>query len=490
MSTEAESNPMPRAQAEKRAETARRGWRMPLVIAAAIFASGQSCDPWGASDPGSLAGPQDPAPNPTSTRAYRKIEPAANPITHFEPELSPRPVAPKNDAVNALARELGAKPVPIESTCAEGTQDACTRGSLDRFYNRLDQLVETRERSVRILQLGDSHIAADYITKTARLRLQGEFGSGGRGFIHPEQHASYGGRRLKRGADWKRSRVVDPGQEGQPFGFSGIAIEAIRKGDKVQYSLRDDSVVEVVYLARKGGGTAEVTVDGRSVGQIDARAAKPETRGKRFAIPHRDSTLDKDTRVFQIQATSPGLRIFGLSFVRKKAGIILDAVGPVGTDAHTYLAMDADSFAQTVEFMDPDLVIIMLGGNDALRIRTGRARLEDVRGHFEALVDRVRAAVPAADCMLWSPMDAGERSRGQIVQRSYIEEVRELQVEVARAKGCAYWDMYAAMGGRGSIQRWYEAGIINKDLIHPRFKAGLLLGHLFATSLLDDYDGS
>lgn len=477
-------------EAVKRPATTRRRWRLPLVICSAVFASGQRCDPSDPTEPSAIAEPAGGAADSTTTRAYRKIEPTANPATAFEPKLTPRPIAPKNPMVNALAAQVGAKLVPIETPCAQGTPEDCSRWALDRFYHRLDQLVETRERSVRILQLGDSHIAADYITKTARLRLQGEFGTGGRGFIHPEQHASYGGRRLKRGADWKRSRVVDPGQEGQPFGFSGIAIEAVRRGDKVQYSLRDDSVVEVVYLARRGGGTAEVTVDGRSVGQIDARADRPETRGKRFSIPPRDSTLEKDARVFQIQATSPGLRIFGLSFVRKKAGIILDAVGPVGTDAYTYLAMEEDSFGQTVEFMDPDLVIIMLGGNDALRIRTGRATLADVRGHFEALVDRVRASVPAADCMLWSPMDAGERVRGEIVQRSYIEEVRQLQAEVARAKGCAYWDMYEAMGGRGSIQRWYEANIINKDLIHPRFKAGLLLGHLFASSLLDDYDGS
>lgn len=455
------------------------------ILGTANIVSGQSCEP---SDPEPPPGHEENRADPTPTAAYRKIDLVANPAPAFEPEQAPRAVAPKNPLVNDLAAQLGATPVPIEIPCVQGSPESCTRRALDRFYHRLDQLIESRERSVRILQLGDSHIAADYITKTARLRLQGEFGSGGRGFIHPEQHASYGGRRLKRGADWKRSRVVDPGQEGQPFGFSGIAIEAVRRGDKVQYSLRDDSVVEVVYLARKGGGTALVTVDGRSVGQIDARANRPETRGKRFSIPARSDTTDKDTRVFQIQATSPGLRIFGLSFVRKKPGVILDAVGPVGTDAHTYLAMEEDSFNQTVEFMDPDLVIVMLGGNDALRIRTGRASLAEVRGHFEALVDRVRAAVPAADCMLWSPMDAGERRRGEIVQRSFIEEVRQIQLQVARDKGCAYWDMYAAMGGPGSIQRWYDVGIINKDLIHPRFKAGLLLGHLFATALLESYD--
>lgn len=448
-------------------------------MGAALSASAWSCDPL-ATEPES--------PEASGQPAYRKIEQPANPVAAFEPSRTARRIAPSNPMVNALAEQLSAKPVPIENHCALGTEERCERLALGRFYTRLDQLVESRERNVRILQLGDSHIAADYITKTARLRLQGEFGSGGRGFIHPEQHAQYGGRRLKRGADWKRSRVVDSGQSGQPFGFSGIAIEAVRRGDSVQYSLRDDAVVEVVYLARRGGGTAEVSVDGKSVGQIDARAAGPETRGKRFSIPDRDNTDTKDSRVFQIEATSPGLRIFGLSFVRKRPGIVLDAVGPVGTDAYTYLEMDKDSFGQTLEFMDPDLVIIMLGGNDALRIRTGRASLEDVQKNFETLVDRVRASVPAADCMLWAPMDAGERKRGEIVQRSYIEEVREIQMKVAKGQGCAFWDMYEAMGGKGSIQRWYEAGIINKDLIHPRFKAGLLLGHLFATALLESYD--
>ena len=52
-----------------------------------------------------------------------------------------------------------------------------------------------QNKQINIVQLGDSHTAADYITEAARARLQQELGNGGPGWAMPTQFA---GMRLSR----------------------------------------------------------------------------------------------------------------------------------------------------------------------------------------------------------------------------------------------------------------------------------------------------
>ena len=148
-----------------------------------------------------------------------------------------------------MANSVGAAHVRIQNTCVEGSARSCYRQALDRTFLQLDTLSERPERNVRILQLGDSHIAGDYITGTARERLQERFGDAGRGFVHVEQKAPYGGRRLKRSGPWRRARIVDQGQAGQAFGFAGMSYESVGNNASIEYSLDDEARVCLLYTS-------------------------------------------------------------------------------------------------------------------------------------------------------------------------------------------------------------------------------------------------
>ena len=63
-----------------------------------------------------------------------------------------------------------------------------------------------------------------------------------------------------------------------------------------------------------------------------------------------------------------------------------------------------------------------------------------------------------------TPMDAGDQANGKVVSKKWLKEVREMQLAVAKANGCAVWDMYQAMGGEQSVARWVTAKLMNKDL--------------------------
>ena len=404
-----------------------------------------------------------------------------------DPALIPKARTPIRQ-LESLAKSVGAAHVRIQNTCVEGSARSCYRQALDRTFLQLDTLSERPERNVRILQLGDSHIAGDYITGTARERLQERFGDAGRGFVHVEQKAPYGGRRLKRSGPWRRARIVDQGQAGQAFGFAGMSYESVGNDASIEYSLDDEARVYVHYLANPKGSVLKLTVDGKAIGTLDTYSETTKTTSRGFTVPKRSSRSTKDKRVLEVRSEGPGSRVFGISYERRDKGLFYDSIGPVGADAKVYLSLGRRSFVEHLQELKPDLVVIMLGGNDAMRVRKKTASIEDIGDEHKKLIEVVQYALPNSDCMLWSPMDAGKMENGRIVSKTLISEIRYIQQQVAIEKGCAFWDMYQSMGEDGSVARWSKKRIMNKDLVHPRRKAGELLGYLFAESFLRAYD--
>lgn len=397
----------------------------------------------------------------------------------------PRPEWKPDPAMAALAAKVGASAVEIDVPCLEGTDSDCERRALDRVFIELDALLDQPLSQVRIVQLGDSHIAADYITGTIRERLQAIFGDAGRGFTHADQRDGYGGRRLGARAGWRRFRIVDPGQAGQRFGFSGIVLESYLSNAYVDYELADDDRITLYFDTGPKAGELRLSLGDELLGRADAKDDRVRTELKTIAIPKRTGN-GPDKRIVRLTADA-NTRLYGMSFTRSKAGIIYDSNGPVGADAAVYLSLEAASFAEHLKLVSPALIVIMLGGNDALRVRQGKTNMAAIKKEFAALVERIQQSSPESDCMLWGPMDAGERKNGKIVSKTYVAEVRDVIREVAREQGCAFWDLYAAMGGEGSIARWYKENIINQDLVHPRAKAGQLIGELFAEAFVRAY---
>lgn len=371
-----------------------------------------------------------------------------------------------------LEAKVGAQRIPIETPCADpvGDEAACRRRALDRVVARM-----RAKKTVRVLQLGDSHIASDYITGMIRHRLQAQLGDGGRGFVHADQGVRSGGRRIgNTERDWMRDRIVDRGREGRPYGFSGMSLISKRKGARLNYRIRKKDRVVRVYLGDEEPGAIEILLNGKR--QV-LSAAPPVVR---LELPREIAKASTLTLV----ARRPGVPIYGLAFDGEGPGIIYESVGPVGADARVYLDLERDSFKRNLAAHRPDLVVLMVGGNDALKVRKKWRTLDQVEAHHRTLIELLRKTLPEADVMVWSPMDAGDRRGGRVVSKERLVDVRRRQKRVVDATGVAYWDAMGAMGGPGSIARWHRARIMNADLVHPRKKAADLLGALFADAFL------
>jgi hypothetical protein len=64
-----------------------------------------------------------------------------------------------------------------------------------------------------------------------------------------------------------------------------------------------------------------------------------------------------------------------------------------------------------------------------------------------------------------------------------------VQKKLAEQTGCAFWSLYDAMGGSGSMVKWVEGDTVmaNKDYTHFNFKGSHKVGKLLYAKLMSEY---
>ncbi|MBX5480896.1 MAG: hypothetical protein IRZ16_03450 [Myxococcaceae bacterium] len=429
--------------------------------------------------PGALAaGPSNEGPSALELEAEDDSRPAP-----------PLPVAftlgaPEARNVRRLERMvegLGAKHVDIEEPCLVPATDGsgCQRRALDDFFASLEALQRgERNEPVRIVQLGDSQIASDYITDTVRHRLELRYRSAGPGFLFVDRPTRFAGRKVRTGEateGWEIVKLTDKKRSGL-LGFSGVRFTATDP-QRTTFKVRQARFADISFVTRPDGGKLDVTADGTHLSSLLTRFSDAALAHSRIALPPGARTLTLDT-------SGGAVSVFGVALETGGPGVVYDSVGLPGAMYEVYLRAPEATFNAQLRHRDPKLVVLMLGGNEAYEMNRGWQTIDDVRRNAAAFIDRLHAAVPKSACLMMAPMDAGTRTLGgDIEPRPHTDEVAQAIREVALQKGCAYWDLYTALGGAGAAGRWLAKGLFNQDLIHPLPKGAEVIGHLFDFAL-------
>jgi hypothetical protein len=60
--------------------------------------------------------------------------------------------------------------------------------------------------------------------------------------------------------------------------------------------------------------------------------------------------------------------------------------------------------------------------------------------------------------------------------RDSIPAMVDAQHRAAQAHGCAFWDTYQWMGGKGSSLTWNKRGLVGRDFQHPTSEGAERIG--------------
>ena len=110
---------------------------------------------------------------------------------------------------------------------------------------------------------------------------------------------------------------------------------------------------------------------------------------------------------------------------------------------------------------------------------------------MKAVVHRIQAALPEVSILLMSPMDRGERKTGGDIETlDTLPRLVGIEKGVAEDTGVAFFNTFQAMGGPGTMARWYNAEprLVGADFIHPMPGGAKIVGELLYNALRDGFN--
>ena len=355
--------------------------------------------------------------------------------------------------------------------------------TLDHFYHALLQ-----GGPVRVLHYGDSPTTGDLITADARAQFQKQFGDAGAGFVLiAKPWAWY----FHRGVDMDSSKwTIDVAGDTQIkdglHGLGGASFQG-SPGAVANFTVKGgERSAEVAYLEQPEGGVFSFEADGNELGRVDTGA---ETSGEQPRPAWKSFELPAGTRKFTVRVESGRVRLYGVEFSKGRPGVLYSSLGVNGANI-TLLghAFNGAHWTAQLHHYKPDLVVLAYGTNES-----GFPKFVDSTwgAEMKTVVRRLQTALPDASILLMSPMDRGERNdRGEIETIAAMPRLVKIEAKVAEDMGVAFFNTFQAMGGDGTMARWYaaEPRLVGSDYIHPMPAGAKIVGELLYGSLRDGYN--
>ncbi|MDX2154157.1 MAG: GDSL-type esterase/lipase family protein [Bryobacteraceae bacterium] len=360
------------------------------------------------------------------------------------------------------------------------------RNSLDPFFAALRR-TELKEPGAvtRVVHYGDSPTTGDLITADVRALLQQQFGDGGHGFhLIARPWAWYAHRGIECDS---RGWQIDPANQSQIrdglYGLGGVSFRG-QEGAAARLRLRQPghTALEISYLSEPGTGSFAVFADETLLRRVDTNGPEKGPRFVRVELPPR-------TRWIEVQVTSGTARLFGMHLEKEGPGIVYSSLGLNGAYVSVLARFfDGQHWAEQLKHHRPHLVIINYGTNESMY----QDFIDKVYSkELGTVITRVREAVPDASLLIMSPMDRGRRdSSGGITTVPLLPRLVAMQERLAAEQGVAFFNTFQAMGGPGTMGKWYaaEPRLVGADFIHPMPAGARIVGNLLYKALLDGYN--
>ena len=373
------------------------------------------------------------------------------------------------------------------------------------------------DRRLTILQLGDSHTAADFFSGRVRERLQQAFGEGGDAFLAPgKPHVGVRSALFSTdtSGDWSYEALQRNSDDRKRLHLSGFNAVARHAASTMTLKARNGRVydhADVSFLKQPGGGKAEVLLDGASAGEVDldgdAGAEVTFDARPRAGQGFRElqvRTLDGDP-----------VAVTGVEVGREGDGVSYLSIGYPGATVQLLQRLDGGNFAEDIRRLEPDIIVLAFGTNEGFNDNL------DVAGYvqqYEQIVRRLQAIRPGLRIVMVGPADAARPAGGchaagvgqrcapsGEVQTASIEAsgncrlpippklnaVREAQRKLAARLGAAFWDWSTVQGGVCGAQAWAAANppLMAHDYVHMTLEGYKQSADRFADFLIPLIEG-
>lgn len=360
-------------------------------------------------------------------------------------------------------------------------------GHLSGLMEKLYDLERNGNRTINILHIGDSHLQADFITSVIRTTLQKEFGNGGRGLVVPFRVAKTNEPLNYRSGSsylWQSKRCVFPNQL-LPIGIGGITINTSDSCADISIKTINDSILNYGFNKVK----LFYENDSTSYG-----FALLDSLGNRVSVFVPDSvdnysfiataTLSSQTNKMTVKVIKTGEQqsratIYGLLLENGNSGIIYHTVGVNGAHYQNY--SEALHFSEQTKALNPDLIIISLGTNEAYGFNFNQ---EKFYADMQLLFNQLKQKNPNAGFLFITPACSYRRKK----PNPRLPLAAKTIIRFATDNNLSYWDLQRATGGDNSAYNWKKNHLLRPDGVHYSRTGYELQGNLFCNAFLNAYN--
>ncbi|MDR2806420.1 MAG: GDSL-type esterase/lipase family protein [Dysgonamonadaceae bacterium] len=361
---------------------------------------------------------------------------------------------------------------------------------LNRFFQKIDTLVQAGQGRINILHIGGSHVQADLFSHEVRQNLDivnGDFHTP-RGLIFPfsvaktNNPANY---KVTYSGQWNTVKNIQKNRE-IPLGMSGIAVYTKDPAAQINIFLNPGETLRWEFTQLRLLGYEEE--DGDNVKPVlyynnDTLAAHWDyiTKTYLFDLPEPDYAFS--VGFIQTDTIPHTFIVHGFIPEKETPGIVYHAIGVNGASVSSYLK--SEQFEDELHLLEPDLIIFAIGINDAL---SKDFTNESFCRNYNALIEKIERVNPNCAYIFITNNDSYRRvSRRKYQVNTNGAVARKAFYQLAEEHQGGVWDLFSLMGGLRSMQKWQNAGLASRDKVHFTKEGYLLIGDLFYNALVDYY---
>ena len=381
-----------------------------------------------------------------------------------------------NNGVKHIGKSSGQTGLPDGGSLASESANPLqmsggAAAKLYRFFAALQGAAEGQK--ISIFHYGDSQIEGDRMTAYIRQRIQQQFGGVGPGFIPAYNVYNTQSFKQKVSPNFKRYTAFWPPKmssrrygallSAATFEVSGAtetpteAWVEIAPSPSAFARARTFSQVKCYYNSCYAPCSVKIYENDKLIHE-DSLVAD----GGQHVLPLSFGHTPGKLRFVFASTKSPIFTGFSLD---GDVGVQVNNVAMRGSSGHDLSSSDASIFAQMHREANTKLFILQFGGNSVHAFRDSSS----VRYYIGALKNRInyiQKLVPDAAIILIGPSDMSRLHDGVFETYPYLPYTVDRMQKMCAENGVAFWNLYAAMGGKNSMPAWVAQGLAGKDYVH------------------------
>ncbi len=366
------------------------------------------------------------------------------------------------------------------------------------FSKQLDKLQQTllssttEGRNIRILHIGDSQIEGDRITAYLRESFQQRFGGSGPGLatIYDPQKINPSIYIINKG-DWKIHSIFNrkyrlPNHE---YGIMGQAasLKANSPGTfKISGSRWAEKHASYYQKVRLFIAPHKQTLQIK--GLIDDTEVINDSLAPSDALTEINWEFEQLSPQIKFDISSNGDVHFLACALDSLCGVSVDNIALRGQSSPLLHRTNADLFKAMGEHLDIGMIIFQFGTNI---LPTIAPNYHFYKVQLAKQFKLIKSLLPDVPVIIIGISDAAHVNNGQIEAYDHLSRIRDAQKAIALEYDFAFFDLFEAMGGKGSIIEWAneDPPLALSDYIHFSRRGGKEVAGYLTEAIWLRFDG-